>query len=702
MNRPEFSPTARRELLDELERTGRQLRERARALAAASSDPHLRGVVISDDEFDQLLLRPLGASPLTPLPSEFASSLADGHWSWFVQQFGLLPHEQQMLLICLLPEVDVGYERIFGYLQDNVTARRPTVDLLLQLIAPSMPERLALRRAFWPEGALIRPGLLQLQAAEDGAGLAGRRVAVNPLVVEHLLAPDAPPQPAHSGLRLHDMAATPELAAQPDVLPSELAALPPQRLWVQLEAHYADLAHQTAAALCESWGLPLLTLDVAEGEQPEEAARTAALEARLRGAALFVTGLGGDRPSVVHRELADRVARELADFTGPVCWHCALQVPLAAPAGVRTAAWRLPPPDHAQRLACWQASVPDSASCAADALETAAARYRLSPTQIAWASRAAADAAAIRGSDDASVAFADLAAAARRASSRDIGQLAHRQEPRHGWHDLVLPADRIAQLREMCDQLSYRHVVMEQWCYGRKTGAPGLSALFAGPSGTGKTMAAEVVAAELALDLYKIDLSGVVSKYIGETEKNLERIFELARDSNAILLFDEADALFGKRSETRDAHDRYANIEVSYLLQKIEEYDGLVILTSNLRQNLDEAFMRRLQLSVDFPFPDEQARVAIWRQLITPQTPVGALDLEALAKRYRLSGGSIRNVIITAAYLAARDGASLDNEYVIWAIRREYQKLGRLVEAGQFGDTERLAQPAAQRGWSDA
>ncbi len=195
MNRPEFSPTARRELLDELERTGRQLRERARALAAAISDPHLRGVVISDDEFDQLLLQPLGASPLTPLPSELATSADEGHWSWFVQQFGLHPHEQQMLLICLLPEVDVSFERIFGYLQDNVTARRPTVDLLLQLTAPSLPERLALRRALWPEATLLRWGLLQLQPAEDGAGLASRRVAVNPLVVEHCWRPTRPRSP---------------------------------------------------------------------------------------------------------------------------------------------------------------------------------------------------------------------------------------------------------------------------------------------------------------------------------------------------------------------------------------------------------------------------------------------------------------------------------------------------------------------------
>jgi len=224
------------------------------------------------------------------------------------------------------------------------------------------------------------------------------------------------------------------------------------------------------------------------------------------------------------------------------------------------------------------------------------------------------------------------------------------------------------------------------WGFGHQSPrGQGLSALFAGPSGTGKTMAAEVIANDLALDLYKIDLSGVVSKYIGETEKNLDRIFDLARDSNAILLFDEADALFGKRSETKDAHDRYANIEISYLLQKVEEYDGVVILTSNLRQNLDDAFLRRLQFCIEFPFPDERSRRLIWERTVPEQLPFAEdVDLRFLAERFRLSGGSIRNALVNAAFLAARDGEAVAMRHLLWGIRREFQKLGKLIDEDEF------------------
>ncbi len=226
-----------------------------------------------------------------------------------------------------------------------------------------------------------------------------------------------------------------------------------------------------------------------------------------------------------------------------------------------------------------------------------------------------------------------------------------------------------------------RPIVLEKWEVGKKlASSAGVTALFAGPSGTGKTMAAEVIANELKLDLYKIDLSTVVSKYVGETEKNLERIFTEAQTSNAILFFDEADALFGKRSEVRDSHDRYANIEISYLLQRMEMYDGVAILATNLRANLDEAFTRRLHFVVDFPFPDEEGRLRIWRTLFPPKVPRDEeIDLEMLARRFKLSGGNIRNVLVNAAYLAASDGGRVTMDHLLHSVRRELQKMGRLT-----------------------
>jgi SpoVK/Ycf46/Vps4 family AAA+-type ATPase len=228
--------------------------------------------------------------------------------------------------------------------------------------------------------------------------------------------------------------------------------------------------------------------------------------------------------------------------------------------------------------------------------------------------------------------------------------------------------------------------VLHQWGFDSKLSlGKGTNALFSGPSGTGKTMAAEIVAGELGLDLYKIDLSGVVSKYIGETEKNLDRIFNAAENANAILFFDEADALFGKRSEVRDSHDRYANIEISYLLQKMEEYPGLTILATNLRQNLDDAFVRRLAFMVHFPFPDETSRQQIWQGVWPKQTPLHTeVDLDLFARRFKLSGGSIKNMALAAAFLAADEDTPVNMSHLYRAARREYQKMGKAISLSEI------------------
>jgi SpoVK/Ycf46/Vps4 family AAA+-type ATPase len=253
--------------------------------------------------------------------------------------------------------------------------------------------------------------------------------------------------------------------------------------------------------------------------------------------------------------------------------------------------------------------------------------------------------------------------------------------PRFRWDDIVLPKEVSDVLREVLVRVRHRGRVFGDWGFSeRHARSRSLTALFAGPSGTGKTMAAEVIANELTLPLYRVDLASVVSKYIGETEKNLAQIFDEASSTSAVLFFDEADALFGKRSEVRDSHDRYANIEVSYLLQRMEDYDGIVILASNFRQNLDEAFVRRLHLTADFPVPDEAARLAIFQRTLPAALPLAQdVDLPALARRFRLSGGNIRNVCVTAAFLAADDGAAVSMSHFLRAIRREHQKMGKLI-----------------------
>ncbi|MEJ3746713.1 ATP-binding protein [Actinomycetes bacterium KLBMP 9797] len=285
-----------------------------------------------------------------------------------------------------------------------------------------------------------------------------------------------------------------------------------------------------------------------------------------------------------------------------------------------------------------------------------------------------------------------LSAAVRRLAGGHLDGVAVRVRPRRTWEDLIVPPDDARQLRELAARHRGRDVVYRQWGFP-SVPSTGTVALFAGPSGTGKTLAAEVVAGELGLDLYKVDLSAVVSKYIGETEKNLERIFGAAAAGDLVLFFDEADALFGKRSEVSDAHDRYANIEVAYLLQRLETYDGLVVLATNLQRNIDQAFLRRISFAVDFVLPEEEQRRAIWARSFPAGAPTVDLDLDFLARQFKITGGVIHNAALGAAFRAADDGSPITMRHVALALKREFQKLGRLRTEVEFERYFHLVNP---------
>jgi len=278
-------------------------------------------------------------------------------------------------------------------------------------------------------------------------------------------------------------------------------------------------------------------------------------------------------------------------------------------------------------------------------------------------------------------------------TSPQLGGLAQRLEPKATWDDIVLPEREFELLQQIAGQVGQRSRVYDEWGFREKMNRGfGINALFAGESGTGKTMAAEVIANDLNLHLYRIDLSSVVSKYIGETEKNLRRLFDAAEDGGAILFFDEADALFGKRSEVKDSHDRYANIEINYLLQRMEAYRGLAILATNLKGALDQAFLRRLRFIVNFPFPGLTERRAIWSGVFPGDTPTTDLDYDWLA-RLNLTGGSIHNVAINAAFSAAQAGGSVSMPVILEAARAEFRKLERPYNEADL----RWAAPAPAR-----
>jgi SpoVK/Ycf46/Vps4 family AAA+-type ATPase len=355
--------------------------------------------------------------------------------------------------------------------------------------------------------------------------------------------------------------------------------------------------------------------------------------------------------------------------------HVLLHIDLPAPDdSVRATLW-------AETLSAYGIALPETE------VDGLAGRFRFTRGQMEAALRSATHAARLKPAGESQITASDVARACRSQSGPLLTGLAQHIEPRYGWSDIVLPANALAQMREICAQVRFRRRVYGEWGFGEKMArGKGLAALFSGPSGTGKTMAAEIIAGDLELDLYRIDLASVVSKYIGETEKNLAKIFVEAERASAVLFFDEADALFGKRSEVKDAHDRYANIEISYLLQRVESYEGVVILATNLKKNVDEAFIRRLQFLVEFPFPDEAQRRLIWLGQFPPRAPrAAALDLNFLAEHLALAGGNIKNVVLHAAFLAAANGGEIGMSHIMRAAKREYDKIGRLGSETDFG-----------------
>jgi hypothetical protein len=338
------------------------------------------------------------------------------------------------------------------------------------------------------------------------------------------------------------------------------------------------------------------------------------------------------------------------------------------------------PPADEQR-AIWKAALGPLAERLNGQLDAVVTQFRLDADSIQHAGRAITEAQPA-GPDAVAATLWDLCRGLARTS---LDSLADRIDARARWEDLVLPDDQQQTLREIVAHVRQRMTVYESWGFAAQSARGlGISALFAGPSGTGKTLAAEVLARELRLDLYRIDLSQVVSKYIGETEKSLRRVFDAAEHSGAVLLFDEADALFGKRGEVHDSHDRYANIEVSYLLQRMESYRGLAILTTNRRSALDAAFLRRLRFVVAFPFPDAVHRARIWERIFPVETPTEGLDVGKLA-RLNVAGGNIRNIALNAAFLAADLGEPVRMTHLLRTARSECAKLEKPATAAEIG-----------------
>ncbi|MBM3941669.1 MAG: AAA family ATPase [SAR202 cluster bacterium] len=709
----------------------RLLRE-AQRLRQSGADPssggEFKGLALSDQEAEAILARLInGMDAVQPGADSLADELESLHASAAARTaasllagaslrleqlgdlFGLDDFHRQVLLLCLVPEMDLQYGTLYAYLQDDLGKRRPTVNLALNLFCSGPAQRLEYRDRFHSTSPLLQHQLLQV--AEDPRSgdqtLLSKVLFLDARVADFLLGGDALDARLNSFARLarnrfswDALVLEPETRQQLLSLAASLGNAPgAASLILQLAGPAGTGKKSVAQALSSSLGRPLLIVRCAgllseDGLASGQLVRLACREARLQGAVLCwdqVHLLAGDDPK--KQECAAALFTAVRDhpgltiLSGETAWR---------PQGWRQEAaseqpWlvaELPRAGYAERLVLWERSLRgQEASISAQELGLLSSHFRFSGGQVQRAVATARDLARWRSWDGGQISLEDLRFAARWHSNRRLERLAQKVDARYSWEDLVLPEDQVAQLQEMCHFFRNMPLVYGQWGFQSKTSlGKGMNALFAGPSGTGKTMSAQVVASDLGLDLYRIDLSGVVSKYIGETEKNLERIFTEAQDSNAILLFDEADALFGKRSEVRDSHDRYANIEISFLLQKMEEYEGISILTTNFRKNMDDAFTRRLHFVVEFPFPEEEYRLQIWRKVFPSSAPVDStVDLEFLARQLKVPGGNIKNIGVMAAFLAAQEGQPIGMRHVIRAARREYQKMGKLLVESEFG-----------------
>jgi MoxR-like ATPase len=589
------------------------------------------------------------------------------------------------LFISLAPDLDLRYERIFAYLQDDIARKRPTLDLIGNLLARDAGERLAVCARFASTAPLVRSGLIEPQGNAETPVLA-RGWRVDEMWRKWLVGDDDVGAELVGGAQFITPA-TPTLDQLPleeethalvrRAVAASAASHSPLRLLLQGPHGAGKFA--LAQAIGRELGQRLLVLDLRDHSDATElraVMRRAQRAAMLFGAFLYVHGLSRmeQREPQLLRALIEMLAASPTGFM----LVCASTLPPVHAAALPVLRIEVGYPQAAARQAIWLEALA-ARKLRVDAADQArlVARFSLNGSQIRQAVAEASAQALI--SNSSSLGYAELAAAARMQCGTELARLAQRIAPRADFNALVVPAEVLAQLREICARVCTRDRLGREWARGSvHARATGVTALFVGPSGTGKTLAAEAVARELGFDLYRIDLAGIVSKYIGETEKNLDRVFAAAEHANAVLFFDEADALFGKRSECKDAHDRYANIEIAYLLQKMEQFDGLAILATNLKQNLDEAFARRLTFTVTFPFPEEAERRKLWEHLWLPGAQRSAdVDLAWFAREFRLSGSNIRNTVLAAAHLAAADGKIITREHLLHATRREFQKLGK-------------------------
>ncbi|MGF7031720.1 ATP-dependent 26S proteasome regulatory subunit [Paenibacillus mucilaginosus] len=618
--------------------------------------------------------------------------------------FSLTPWEESWILICLAPEVDRKYGKLFGFCLDDMTCRHPSVDLILELLCDSAEERMDGLRYFADPKPFVKMVLRPLSGGESRPEtLLSTPLRLDERVIRALLGTDTVDARIRSFVRCYKREELPPPLLSGEDMQRRITDFMQrqgegqQRLGprdmnqvIRLKGMEGTGKTLQVRHACRSLGLDVLVVDVS-AMLTEETPFDVLLLHTVREAFLQQAALCFCRCEALTAEEAgarkrwDVFLRGIESRPG---WAFLLSDGAWQPLDVDPVPEiEIPLPDDSARQRIWQTLA--SAYPVHEDVDWGylGSCFRFAPDRIARSLAIARQLADWCGPQT-GITMEDLMEACSREARHKLDRKAVRLQPSNGWEDLILPADQLEQLQNACRQIRLKSFVYGEWGFERRLPyGRGVSMLFTGPPGTGKTMAAEVTAGELGLPIYKIDLSRLVSKYIGETEKHLSEVFHEAQLSHAILFFDECDALFGKRSEVKEAHDKYANLETSFLLQKMEEYEGITVMTTNFLQNIDEAFMRRITYVIKFTLPDCGQRERIWNSLFPKQTPLHPeVDFAVLAEKWPVAGGHIKNIVLASAYLAAAAGGPVRMRHIITAARLEYQKIGKLLPEGELAE----------------
>ncbi|MTI85727.1 MAG: ATP-binding protein [Firmicutes bacterium] len=687
---------------------------------SGSQADRLRGLVISDEEAYRLIktdifspapgssdkktLHEMLAQVKKEIQEKRAESRKKGVFlplEYLSAAFSLTPLEEQCLVVCLAAELDMKYQKLYGFLHDDMTRKRPTVDLVLNLLCETTEEKLLARRCFSPDGILMKYFLTRHDGA--GSGMLSKELCLGEDVVSFLLGssgltgavsnfaeleyPYEELGPLLWGQGIQDNIKKVVQSVNRGEYGKKQSIVfylyGPKGAGKKLQArHFSKYLNQT-----------LLLVDLRrvleKGQDHGELLETLGRDAVFQGAVpAFFNFQALLTDHITCSQIREDLFRFIKTFTGVFFlladrpWK-----PEDITEDYHFVDIELNVPPDAERKRLWEVLAGEGGLEANIDWGDLAAKFRFTPGQIKNAVVTANNMLHRDGRESDNVSEI-IHKACYAQVSHNLEQMATLIRPVYSLDDVILPDEQKKHLKNACNQVKYRHIVYGQWGFDRKLAyGKGLSILFFGPSGTGKTMSAQAVAKELHMELYKINLARTVSKYIGETEKNLQQVFDEAQRSNAILFFDETDALLGKRSEVKDSRDRYSNIEVAFLLQKIEEFEGITMLATNLIQNIDEAFMRRINFIIKYPFPDARHREKIWRSVFPAEAPVSQdLDFEFLAEKLEITGGGIKNVAVSAAFLAAGEASPITMEQVIQAAKYELGKTGKILLSDDLGE----------------